>query len=74
MQIDFHYDAIYVLARYAGFNREEAIIIAHSSQYVDDAENGGIIKFTNYPCYYHIRTAHEILDKDNLDEMANLYS
>jgi len=74
MQIDFHYDAIYVLSRYAGFNREDAKIIAHSSQYVDDAENGGLIKFTNSPSYYHIRTAHKIVDKQNSDEMANIYS
>jgi SAM-dependent methyltransferase len=74
MQIDFHYDVIYVLARYAGYNREDAKIIAHSSQYVDDAENGGLVKFTNYPSYYHIRTAHKILDKDNLNEVANFHS
>lgn len=71
MQIDFHYDTIYVLARYAGFNREDAEIIAHSSQYVDDAENGGLIKFSNYPSYYHIRTSHEKLDIDNLNMIAN---
>lgn len=74
MQIDFHYDVIYVLARYAGFEREEAKIIAHSSQYVDDAENGGFIRFTNQPSYYHIRTAHKVFDKDNLDPMSNLFA
>lgn len=38
MQIDFHYGTVYVLSRMAGFNPEEAYIIAYSSQYVDDAE------------------------------------
>lgn len=71
MQIDFHYDMLYVLARYACFDRQDAEIIAHSSQYVDDAEHGGIIKFTNYPSYYHIRTAHKMLDRENWNATAN---
>jgi hypothetical protein len=71
MQIDFHYDVIYVLARYAGFNRDDANTIAHSSQYVDDAEHGGIIKFTNHLPYYHIRTAHNICGEENKVVTAN---
>lgn len=71
MQIDFHYDVVYVLARYADFPRDEAAIIAYSSQYVDDALNGGFIKFSNYKPFYHMRTAHGMLSMENLDEMAN---
>lgn len=37
MNIEFHYYAIYFLARRAGFGEDEARIIAQSSQYVDDA-------------------------------------
>ena len=37
MQIDFHYYAIGVLARAAGFPEEEALAMAYASQYVDDA-------------------------------------
>jgi len=36
MDIDFHFGTIYVLARWAGFNNENARIIATSSQFVDD--------------------------------------
>jgi hypothetical protein len=68
VQIDFYYDVIYVLARYTGFSRKEAKIIANSSQYIDDAENSELIKFTNYPSYYHICTAHKIVDKENLGD------
>jgi len=37
VQIDFHYNAIRVLAEKAGFSAEDAQIIAYASQYIDDA-------------------------------------
>ena len=37
MQMDFHYYCIAVLARAAGFNRDDALIIAYASQYVDNS-------------------------------------
>ncbi len=37
MQLDFHYYAIGILARGAGFNPSDALVIATASQYVDDA-------------------------------------
>lgn len=37
MQRDFHYNAIKALAVLAGFNKDEAEIIAYASEYVDDA-------------------------------------
>ena len=37
MQQDFHYYAIGILARAAGFNPADALVIATASQYVDDA-------------------------------------
>jgi hypothetical protein len=36
MQKDFHYGVIYALAKEAGYKEDEAYVIAHSSQYVDD--------------------------------------
>ena len=39
MQIDFHYTATYVVARLAGFDREQADIVAFSAQFVDEAES-----------------------------------
>jgi hypothetical protein len=40
MQQDFHYYTIGVLARGAGFNPADALVIATASQYVDDATEG----------------------------------
>lgn len=71
MQRDFHYAVIYVLSRVAGFSSEEAAIISYSSQYVDDATNGGFVKFTNHPMYYRIKSAHTMIDSSNLDDLAN---
>ncbi len=36
MQIEFHYYITYILARAAGFGKEDASIIAYSSQFTDD--------------------------------------
>ncbi len=74
VQIDFHHGVMYVLSRLAGFNTEEANIISYCSQYVDDAINGGFIKFKNHPMFYRISTAHGMLDTRNTDEQANQHS
>lgn len=65
MQKDFHYDVIYVLAQMAGFEPEESYVIAYSSQYVDDANNSGIITFSNGIQYSRISSAHESWDAVN---------
>ena len=65
MQKDFHYDVIYVLAIWAGFDSKEAFTIAYASQYVDDANNNGRIKFTNKASYTRTSSAHENLDIEN---------
>lgn len=72
MQIDFHYGATYVLARLAGFPQGDAEIIAHSAQYVDDATNGGSIRFEDSE-YMHSRiaSAHSMIDRTNLIEVDN---
>jgi len=71
MQIDFHHAVTYVSARCAGFPHDEAEIIAHSAQYVDDATNGGIIEFENGAMYNHTASAHKMLDYKNTRELAN---
>lgn len=71
VQIDFHHGVTYIAARLAGFNLKEAYIIAHSAQYVDDATNGGSIKFKNGATYSRIATAHKMLDYSNFSELAN---
>lgn len=72
MQIDGHHALTYVLSRIAGFEHEEANIIAHSAQYVDDATNAGNIKFTNGAMFSRISSAHGIYDmKHHLDAQEN---
>lgn len=43
MNIDFHYYGTYVAARIAGYSYEDASIIAHSAQYVDDSEESRLV-------------------------------
>jgi len=49
MECDFHYCTIKVLACVAGFDANEAEIIAYSSQYVDDAVEHKPITIRNFP-------------------------
>ncbi len=71
MHLDFHHATTYVLARLAGFEHPEANIIAYSAQYVDDATNSGVIRFTDGSMYEHTSSAHKTLDYKNFDELAN---
>jgi hypothetical protein len=71
MQIDFHHAVTYVTARIAGFNHDDAEVIAYAAQYVDDATNEGFIEFDNKFMYCHIASAHKMLDYSNMDELAN---
>lgn len=71
MQIDGHHTLTYIAARLAGFTHADAAIVAHSAQYVDDATNGGSIRFRNKAMYNRISSAHKMLDYRNSDELAN---
>lgn len=72
MQIDGHHTLTYVIARMVGFEHEEANIIAHSAQYVDDATNAGNIEFTNGAMFSRISSAHGTYDmKHHLDAQEN---
>lgn len=72
MDINFHYAAIKVLARHAGFSERESQLIAYASQYVDDAVAHEQIALDNDPRVPGIRfdggifdpicTAHKSLD------------
>jgi hypothetical protein len=62
MQIDFHHTVTYVIARLAGFSHQEATIVAYSAQYVDDAQNRGVIEFANGMTYDHIASSHSVVD------------
>ena len=71
MQIDFHHGVTYVLARLAGFSATEADVIAHASQYVDDAVTSGTVTFDNGAMYARISSAHKMLDYRNFEELAS---
>lgn len=49
MQVDFHYCTIRILAEKAGFDSNEAGIIAYASQYVDDAIDHEMMKVSGNP-------------------------
>lgn len=71
MQKDFHLGITFILSRLAGFNNEEANIIASSAQYVDDAVFEGILKFDNDGSYEIMASAHRMLDYRNFEQLAN---
>ncbi|VAW71444.1 hypothetical protein MNBD_GAMMA12-3986 [hydrothermal vent metagenome] len=71
MQIDGHHALTYIAARFAKFSHAKASIIAHCSQYVDDATNSGSIRFDNDAMYHRISSAHKMLDYRNFDELSN---
>lgn len=70
MQIDFHHAVTYILARLAGFEAEEADVIAYAAQYVDDATEDGTILFDNGARYSRISSAHRMLDYRNFEALA----
>lgn len=70
MQIDFHHGVTYILARLAGFPAEEAAIVAHAAQFVDDATEDGTILFDNGARYARIASAHKTLDYRNFEALA----
>lgn len=57
MQIDFHYYCIFVLANLAGYSKEDAKIIAYSSQYVDDSLDSEPVSIGDF-VFDTVRTAH----------------
>lgn len=71
MQVDFHHGVTYAVARIAGFEHKDALVVAYCSQYVDDAVGDGIIKFNNGAMYRRIESAHKMLDYKNFNELSN---
>ncbi len=66
MHIDFHHAVTYICARHAGYGHREGGVIAHAAQYVDDAVNGGTVRFENEAAYSRISTSHPMVDIRNL--------
>lgn len=73
MQKDYHYYAVYQLARLAGFVRGDAETIAYASQYVDDSTESEPIE--PYPGQYFdtARTAHYELGAFNWNVQKKIY-
>lgn len=65
MHIDFHHAVTYVCARHAGYGHDEAGVVAHAAQYVDDATNGGMVRFDNEAAYSRLSTSHPMVDIRN---------
>ncbi len=68
MRIDFHFSTVYALARAAGFNPDDASIIAYSSQYTDDEAAEDIITFENGGSFKPFITAHQIFNLHTVTE------
>jgi hypothetical protein len=62
MQIDYHHAATYICCRLAGMSSADAAIVAHASQYVDDATNDGPLAFSSGERYVRVTSAHKTLD------------
>lgn len=71
MQIDFHHGVTYVVARLSGLSDDEAQIVAHCAQYIDDATNSGPITFDNGAIFERDSSAHKMLDYRNMDALAD---
>lgn len=68
MRKDFHFYAIYALARAAGFPPEQAYTVAYSSQYTDDAVSEEAIGFEDDPEFRPVLTAHRLVDLQSVAE------
>jgi len=63
MQIDFHYYAVAVLARAAGFAPADALTLAYASQYTDDASESEPVRIgSGGACLDPVRTSYKGLE------------
>lgn len=65
MQLDMHYYATYALARAAGIPADQARIIAHADQYVDDSLEDFFETFESAGLYLPVMSSHKPLDYRN---------
>lgn len=66
MNIDFHYGIIYIVARMAGMPADQAKVVAHACQYVDDATTDGPLRFAGQQSFDRFASAHAMLDYRNV--------
>lgn len=72
MEVDFHFHAMGVLARAAGFSESESLDMAYASQYVDDATEGEPIT-VDTALFEPVRTAHLGLKSFDWDVQKKVY-
>ena len=73
MQLDFHYYAIYKLARLAGYGSDAAETVAYASQYVDDSTEGEPIEPFPDQHFDTVRTAHYNLGAFDWNVQKKIY-
>lgn len=71
MNIDFHYGVVYVVSRLAGLSQDQAEIVAHACQYVDDATTTGVLHFRDGETFERFASAHELVDYQNIHNDIN---
>lgn len=71
MNIDFHYGVIYAVSRIGGLTRDQAQVVAHACQYIDDSTVPGLLKFAGGETFDRFASAHKMLDYANMDNDQN---
>lgn len=66
MNIDFHYGIVYIVSRMAGMSGDQAAVVAHACQYVDDATTDGPLRFAGQQSFDRFASAHAMLDYRNV--------
>jgi len=73
LQVDYHYYAVYQLAKLAGFGPRDAETIAYASQYVDDStESEPVVPFPDQH-FDTVRTAHYNLGAFDWNVQKKIY-
>ncbi len=75
MKIDFHYYAVYTIARLCGIKDAYAEILAFASQHVDEARYDHTLYFAQGGRYKQIKSAHRFLSFSAADKdvMYDIY-
>ena len=68
MQTDFHFYAVYALARAAGFDPGDSHTVAYASEHTDDAKYAHTLDFENGGRFKQVLTAHRFLHWRVLDD------
>jgi hypothetical protein len=71
MNIDFHYGVVYVVARLGGMPADDACVVAHACQYIDDATTAGLLLFKGGETYERFASAHSMHDYQNAENADN---